>query len=258
MEGLARIFAGEFNRSTLSIQAPDSSGSSYVVTPTCARCHDIYISGALTELTGSGDMIRCRLADPTGVFDLVIGGVRSDIADSFQRLSVPSFLTVIGQAQLYRKNGQCKLSVSPDSVQVVDRTVRDIWVLRTADLTLDRIEYVADLLRGKMVDDKIRACIEHYKITQQSLQEYVSIVESALASVQIPSNLVEPTPTIDPRELIVGILKEKQGTSGIAIDEVIALTNLRGVPEETSRGVINNLIRDDEVYQPQKGIIKLL
>lgn len=256
MEGAVRVFAGEFNRSSLSVQAPETVGIPYIVTPTGAWCRTMYLSGALTEVSGSSDMLRCRLADPTGAFDLVVGGGRSELADAFRRIAVPSFITVTGSARIYQKNGTSTCSLRPDSVHVVDRTVRDIWVLRTADLTMRRLERLSGAILGQPADEQVRVAIEHYHPTHEQVREFIALVELALSVVQLPATL--PLAPVDHRELIIRILKENQGERGITIDEVIALAGLQGIPSHTAEGTINDLIREDECYQPQKGTIKLL
>lgn len=256
MEGAVRVFAGEFNRSSLSVQSSETGGGPYVVTPTGAWCRSMYLSGALTEVSGSSDMVSCRLADPTGTFDLVIGGGRSEIADEFRRIAVPSFITVTGRAQIYQKNGSCSCSLRPESVHVVDRAVRDTWVLHTSDATIRRLEHLSGAIFGQPVDEKVRVAVAHYHPTYEQVREFIAMVESALSVVQQPATI--PEIPADYRGIIIMILKEKQGERGIAIDDVIALAGLQGVPAGAAQATINDLIGEDEFYQPQKGTIKLL
>ena len=91
MEGAARVFAGDFSGSTLSVQADNEQSAAFVVTPCGIWCRVVYLSGAITEITETGDMLRCRLADPTGAFNLVIGGRNSPLAEQFRKIPVPSF-----------------------------------------------------------------------------------------------------------------------------------------------------------------------
>jgi RPA family protein len=256
MEGAVRVFAGEFNRSSLSVQSSETGGGPYVVTPTGAWCRSMYLSGALTELSGSSDMVSCRLADPTGTFDLVIGGGRSEIADEFRRIAMPSFITVTGRAQIYQKNGSCSCSLRPESVHVVDRAVRDTWVLHTSDATIRRLEHLSGAIFGQPVDEQVRVAVAHYLPTYEQVREFIAMVESALSVVQQPATI--PEIPADYRGIIIMILKEKQGERGIAIDDVIALAGLQGVPAGAAQATINDLIGEDEFYQPQKGTIKLL
>jgi len=49
----ARVFAGEYGSSTLSIQDDDPQNPAWVVTPGGAWCRSMFLSGALTEVTES-------------------------------------------------------------------------------------------------------------------------------------------------------------------------------------------------------------
>ncbi len=110
----------------------------------------MFLSGTLTEVSETGDMVNSRIADPTGVFNLVIGGRNTALADVFRNLPLPSFITVTGRSQMYQKDGRFVLSVRPDSVQNVNRQVRDQWVLSTAQSTLGRLFLMNQALQGAM------------------------------------------------------------------------------------------------------------
>jgi RPA family protein len=140
MEGATRVFAGDFSGSTLSVPADEAESPAWVVTPGGAWCRSLYLCGALTEVVETADVLHCRLADPTGAFDVVSGGRRAAITEQIRTIPVPSFIAVTGTAQLYRRNGGDAVSVRPEYVQVIDRAVRDRWIMVTADMTLARLE----------------------------------------------------------------------------------------------------------------------
>jgi RPA family protein len=256
MEGAVRVFAGEFNSSTLTVKKSDPDGIPCVVTPSGTWCRLMYLSGALTEVFENGDMLRCRISDPTGVFEIVIPSVRSELFTIVKKTPVPSFVAITGTAQMYQRKGLYMLSVRPESVQTVDRTVRDIWVLRTADMTLDRLENLTKAMREKPVDPMSRTVMEHYRTTPKTVQELIRMVESALSSVGASVPSVQSL--VNPNERILAIIKEHQGISGISAQDVIAHAALQGVSADTATEVIKDLISQDECYQPQKGILKLL
>ncbi len=159
MEGAARVFAGEYNSSTLSIQDDDPGNPAWVVTPGGAWCRSMFLSGAITEVTESGDMVHTRLADPTGAFDLVIGGRNTPLAETICTIPVPSFVTVSGRAQMYVKSGVVHVSVRPDHIRKVDRQVRDQWVLVTAKSTLVRLRLINLAILGTCTDTHILTAI---------------------------------------------------------------------------------------------------
>jgi uncharacterized protein len=169
MDGSAWVFAGDFSGSTLSVQDDDGQSSAWVVTPGSCWCRLVFLVGAITEVTENGDMLRCRLADPTGAFNLVIGGRNSPLAEQFRKIPVPSFVTITGRAQLYRRNDMVDLSIRPDHVVVVDRLVRDQWTLATAEATLGRLEQVLLARQGRCNDEHILTAHRHYTQTVEQL-----------------------------------------------------------------------------------------
>ena len=256
MEGTARVFAGEYGSSTLSVQDEVAGNPAWVVTPGGAWCRLMFLSGALTEVTERGDMVYTRIADPTGVFDLVIGGRTTALAETFCKLPVPSFVTVTGRAQMYLKKGEMVVSVRPDNVLVVDRRVRDQWVLATAKSTLERLVRMNSALQGTCSDDRILTAVRHYSITKTRLRDLALMVESAVQTVRPPGPDAPAPP--DARALVLDIITAESGTQGSAIEEIIARAAMQGVLQEAVLAAIESLITDDECYQPRKGFVKLL
>jgi hypothetical protein len=202
------------------------------------------------------DILRCRISDLTGVFDIVIPGPRSEIFKKMKEIPVPSFVAITGMAKMVQTKGAKMVSVYVESVQAVDRTARDNWVLRTADMTLDRLEQQANAMQGQLNDLLIRKVMEHYHTTPETVREFVDIVGSALSGIQAPAPSIQPAVNVN--ELILAIIKEHQGKSGISVQDVIAYATRQGISSDSATNVIKDLIIQDECYQPQKGILKLL
>jgi len=258
MEGAVRVFAGEFSRSAYSMAGRGRLSSSYVLTPGGAWCNRVFVAGALTEVTDCGTMIRSRLADPTGTFTLeILRDGRNDLPGLVGKIPVPAFLAVTGKAWLTKGNGTCLAIIRPESVQVVDRSVRDQWILKTADSTLQRAGALVAALNGQEAAPEIRTVIMKYRTTPEQILEILSMVESALSGLVLPATGSQP-PDKDARGIIITIIHDLQGARGIATDEVIAQARIRGISPAEAQGVIADLIRDDECYQPQKGSVRLL
>ena len=258
MEGAVRVFAGEYNASTLQVRGDGTEDSLWVVTPGGAWCRLLYIAGALTEITRSGDMLRCRIADPTGAFELITGGRKTSMSDTMQNLPVPSFISVVGEARMYRKGENVTLTVRPDEVRIVDRHVRDRWVLSTAESMLQRLEAMECALRARPADERIMVACMHYATTPAKLDELARMAGDAVRSIKLPESGTpdqEPTGT---RDVVLGIVKRTGGPRGIAIEEVIAQASALGVPKEAVLAGLETLIKEDECYQPQKGFVKAL
>ena len=256
MEGAVRVFAGEYNGSTLSVQDNESGSPAWVITPGGAWCRLMFLSGAITEVTESGDMVYTRMSDPTGVFDLVIGGRNTDLAKTFREIPVPSFVTVSGRAQIYTKNGIHHLSVRPDHLRIVNREVRDQWVLATAKSTLERLNRVNLILMGLCNDTNLQSAIRHYSITGILLRDLAAMVEGAVQTVQSRSRDATVLPDI--RTLVMDLMSAGNGPRGISVEEIVRHVMENGSSKEEALAVIESLITEDECYQPQKGFIKLL
>lgn len=268
LEGAVRVFAGEFSCSTGSVTVPPGDNTPRVLTPTGAACGRILVAGAVTEITDAASSIRCRLADPTGVFTIELNGStggngKTDLSDAIKRVPVPSFLVVVGRAQIRSGNHPAPAVIRPEYVQVVNRAVRDAWVVRTAESTLDRLDSIADALSGNTADPVVMAAISHYAMTWSGLLEFVAMVESALAGVapaptSVPADAGPVAAGPDAKEVLTAILAELQGPRGMEVTELVAQAVLRGVPKERAEEGIAEMIRNDDCYQPQKGSVKLL
>jgi len=256
MEGSVRVFAGEYDGSTLSVQSDDSQSPAWVVTPGGAYCRYIYLSGTLTEVTEIGDMVHTRIADPTGIFNLVIGGRNTAIAETFRKLPVPSFVTVTGRAQMYLNGGRVSLSVRPDTVRGVNRLVRDQWVLATAQSTLGRLFLMKSAMQGTCTDNQILVAFHHYSITKTRLTELAVMVVSAVNAIRAVE--CEEPQQQDVRTLVLELILAEIGPRGTSVDQIIKEAGIQGVSQEAVLTVIETLITDDECYQPQKGFVKLL
>jgi uncharacterized protein len=256
MEGFIRVFAGEYGGSTLSIPGVDSQSLPWVVTPGGGYCRFMYLSGTLTEVSETGDMMYTRVADPTGVFNLVIGGRNSALASTFRNLPVPSFVTVTGRSQIYQKEGRFFVSVRPENVQNVNRQVRDQWVLSTAQSTLGRLFLMNQALQGTLTDARVLAAFHHYSVTKSRLRELGAMVEGAVNTV----HTVESDLTVqqDVRTGVLDIIRAGSGPKGISVDEIIIQAAACGISRESALATIESLIIDDECYQPLKGFVKPL
>jgi uncharacterized protein len=256
MEGAVRVFAGEFSQSTLLVPSGDPGTPGWVVTPGGAWCRQVYIAGALTEAVESADILRCRVADPTGAFDIVCGGRNSAPAAALRNIPVPSFVGISGTAQLYQKNGSVTHSIRPEHVHVIDRACRDQFTLVTAEYTLRRLEQLCRDLGAASTDERCTKVVRHYNLTPARVLELAGIVEGAVQSVrpepQAPSGLP------DARPAVMELLKNASGPRGIAVEEILEHLTAAGTRKEDVLAALESLIVDDECYQPQKGYVRLL
>ncbi|MDD1682625.1 MAG: hypothetical protein LUO98_02205 [Methanoregula sp.] len=257
MEGAVRIFAGEFSQSNLTVPDGDGKSAAWVVTPTGASCRQVFLAGALLEVQEQGDMLSFRVSDPTGGFDLVCGGINTALAESVRKIPLPSFVSVSGRAQLYRREGRTVLTIRPEQVHVIDRRTRDQWVITTAKSTLARLELMHRALQGTCTDSRILQACSHYSLTLKDLGELAALVAGALASVR-PSQETEHVVQRDPREMIMEYIRTTGDPRGVAVDEILEMAQQRAISREIVLAAIESLIVEDECYQPRKGFVKPL
>jgi uncharacterized protein len=257
MEGAVRLFAGELSRSTLTVPGEDDKSAAWVVTPSGAYCRQVFLAGALVEVQERGDMLTARVADPTGGFDLVCGGRNTPLAESILRIPLPSFVSVSGRVQLYRKDGTSFLTIRPDQVRIIDRRIRDQWILTTATATLARLGLMNQALKGTGSDNRIQQACTHYSLKPRDLENLAALVAGAIAGVR-PVQETDGTVQADPREMVMEYIRTASGPRGVAVDEILELAQLRAVSKEAVLAAIESLIVDDECYQPQKGFVKPL
>jgi RPA family protein len=257
MEGAVRLFAGEFSRSTLTVPGEDEKSAAWVVIPSGGYCRQVFLAGALVEVQEQGDMLTARIADPTGGFDLVCGGNNTLLSASIRKIPLPSFISVSGRAQLYRRDGKTVLTIRPDQVHVIDRRIRDQWIVATAAATLERLERMNQALNGNSTDSRILRARTCYSTTTEDLMNLADMVAGALASVRPPDETEGPV-QVNPRDMIMEYIRTAGGPRGVAVEEILEMARQKAVPRESVLAAIESLIVEDECYQPQKGYVKPL
>ncbi len=178
MQAMCRVFAREFNGSTLTIGADSTGSPAAVVTPGGARCARIFIAGALTEVVDrQGSGVHARVADPTGTFEIRCGPKRPDAAKALLGITPPAFVTVVGEAGLFRTPPATPF-IRPDELSLANRAVRDAWIVTTAAATLSRLERMKTVLSGGYVRIERftpRSCIDPVR-TVRGIAENRSII----------------------------------------------------------------------------------
>lgn len=144
-EPARRIFAAELRECRYQFKdGEDEKSPAFVLLPTGERSNRIFLVGTLTEKTRQGEQnvfYRGRVVDPTGTFFIMAGSYQPEAMQQLARIEPPQFVAVIGKPNLYQKpDGSVMNSVRVESITVVDKDTRDLWVLDAAKQTLDRID----------------------------------------------------------------------------------------------------------------------
>ncbi len=220
-----RLFAGEMARTT------EFDGETFL-SPTGARGRRVFFTGALTAVRAAGGRVTARVADPTGTIT-VAAGWRGEAADSLRSIEPPAFVAVSGTLAV--SGGE--VTLVPEAVARVEKPVRDLWVLRTADLTLGRIEALA------------AADGDAGEIAGMAL-----MVRAALSSV--PEGPAGGA-TQDARSLLLSLLEECPGRRG-SEEDLFARAGERGVGRAAAEAALYALLEEGECYTPSTGQVRLI
>jgi len=244
-----RVFAGEYNDSTVEIKGEGEMTPSYVVTPLGAKVNRLFIIGVLTDVENvaeNGELVRAHISDPTGVFTLYSGQYQQETTDAITNIEVPAFVAVIGKAKTYTPDdGGIYVSVRPENIIEVSADIRDKWILETCKNTKDRIEAfleatkmtesgISDLKKlGYSVEltEGITAALENYK--NVDLHKYVALIQESLQYLR-PGK--EKLPEI----------KKEQPIKDKKIEEIVIDNEKTTETKEDEKEVVEN---DDDSQQ---------
>lgn len=255
-----RVFAEEYNSSTMEHKGEGEKPVSYIVTPLGAKVNRMLVVGVITEIedVGEGDKprYRARMADLTGTFYISAGEYQPEAAAALSKMSPPAFAAVVGKSRAYSpEEGVKYLSIRPERIAEVDAATRDHWVLETAKSTLARIEAMGEASKmsqptvGEMtrlgfpegLADGVLLAAEYYK--DIDLDRFRGVVKDALRSVLPESGKASSAPTALPAAEAAppaDPASEKPGDETKAQEELQEL-EVGADEEETVLGIIDAL-----------------
>ena len=142
-----RLFAAEFDDAERSYSESDEERApNYVITPTGGRVNRVFAVGVLTEVQPAGeDILRARLADPTGTFVIYAGQYQPDAQTFLERADPPAYVAVTGKARTFQPEDSDVVytSIRPESLNEVEEATRDRWTVEAARQTLARVGTMA-------------------------------------------------------------------------------------------------------------------
>ena len=212
-ENAWRIFAGEYNDSTVEIKGQEEMAPSYVVTPLGAKVNRLFIVGVLTDVENvseAGELVRAHISDPTGVFTLYSGQYQQDVTNTLSEIEVPAFVAVVGKVRTYTpEEGAMFVSVRPENILEVSAETRDRWIIDTCKNTKDRIEAVFEAMKmddknsfeihklgySKELSEGIVIALDNYG--KVDLNKYVTLIQESLQYL-VPGK--EKLPDLDHKE----------------------------------------------------------
>ncbi|HOB38997.1 MAG TPA: glycerol dehydrogenase [Methanomassiliicoccaceae archaeon] len=289
-----RVFASEFNASTLGIKGEGEKAPSYVVTPLGAMVNRLFIVGILTDIQNLGTeqepYWRATVSDGTDRFYIYAGKYAPEASSALAKIEPPSFVAVIGKSRTYSSDeGKFYVSVRAEKVLSVDEGIKDNWLLETIRATLRRIDAMEEALQmetpsvqslvnlgfpASLADGVVRA-VEHYQNPDVNrfrgtvLEALEQLLPDRAFDLPLPQDLPSPEEIYDSdidgediddgeKEEIVLKLIEKLDVNkkGAPLSELIKESAKLGIEEDELEEINNSLLDKGLIYEPTIGRMK--
>lgn len=139
-----RLFAEEFNASTVELESEGEFSPGHILTPLGLKVNRVFVTGVITDVenisTKEEPLWRARVSDPTGTYFVSAGKYQPEAAGSLARMTPPAFAAIIGKTRTYRpEEGVLYLSLKAESVLPSTAAGRDLWVLEACKSLKRRI-----------------------------------------------------------------------------------------------------------------------
>jgi RPA family protein len=220
-------------------------------------CRLLFVAGTLTEKEyNAGERFYGRVADPTGVFE--IRKIRPDTGQQamISGIDIPAFVTVIGHARANMNSQIPSPSIEMIEMREVDRPIRDNWIVRTAEITCERLSLMKDALISGSGREEILYAISEFQVSISSIGLHAEMIRIAMDQVADPSTAKETV--AGSRERVLTIIRERAGKKGIPLDELVRRAGDSGIDEASVRLAVRALLEEDECYQPALEVYKPL
>ena len=250
-----RVFAAEFGLADESIRiGAGERAPTYVVSPGGAWMNRIFSVGVLTEQTdvSAGEMIRARIADPTGAIVTYAGQYQPAAAARLDQASVGSMIALTGKARTYQPDDGDAVytSVRPETVTEVDAQTQQQWIVDTAIATLQRVDLLAPIVdaapptveiealaQADGIDDQVLGAVaahQRYHPGIGFLEQLRVLAMEALAVVAGDRDTIsDVTLTIDTDAATIG---EIPPTAQSPVDVEAVLTTIASVASDSHAG----------------------
>lgn len=285
-----RVFASEFNSSTLEIKGEGEKAPSYVVTPLGAMVNRIFIVGLITDLQNNGTeqepYWRALLSDGLSKYYLYAGKYNPEATVMLAKLQPPAYVAVVGKSRTYSpEEGKLFVSIRPEKIVTVDESVKDNWVLDAARSTLRRIDCMEEAAQmetptvealvklgyNQALAEGVVKAVSHYG--EVDLNRYRGMVMEAVEllipdrSGEIPLFMDAPTAGLeeiedeedegDKEELILKLIdKLDTNKKGAPLSELTKEAAKVGIGETELEEINNSLLDKGLIYEPTIGKMK--
>lgn len=282
-----RVFASEFNESTLEIEGSEERAPSYLVSPLGAKINRLYAVGVLTEKENIGDpeepMWRARVTDQTGTFFVSAGQYQPEVTSTLTNMEPPVFVAVVGKASTYEPDDETFLtSIRAEIIKEVSEEQRDNWVIEAARSLKKRLEVAIEASKMDEVsveelielgfDEKLaegfKQASEHYDSID--FDRYERMLEDSLRYVlpEYESKSIEEIEeeSEDERdeeledfilEVIADIEEKENLENGVDYERVKEeVMEEKDITQEDFEESVTSLRNDGKLYEPVLGNLK--
>ncbi|WMW25882.1 DNA-binding protein [Methanolobus sediminis] len=280
-----RMFAREFNDSRFHLYSSSPSDQdiyspNFLISPTGVKVNRVLIVGVVTEVDrlseqkgSERDLWRARISDPTGAFTIYAGSYQSEASVFLSTIQVPSYVMVLGKVRSYEPgDGSVFVSLRPEEMNYVDESIRDRWIVDTAEITLNRLDefdkfFSGDTGEGKLMD-RIRTSgvpdssaggmclsLDYYRNDAEYYDSLRDDVRKALCSIR---KSVGTTEDIDYEAEVQSIAEELDDGNGFEYIAFINKAISMNIPEKLADSKLKILLSKGHLYEPRAGIFKVI
>jgi hypothetical protein len=281
-----RMFAREFNDSRFHLYSSSSSSDqdiyspNFLISPTGIKVNRVFIVGVVTEVDrlseqkgGERELWRARISDPTGAFTIYAGSYQPEASVFLSTIQVPSYVMVLGKVRSYEPgDGSVFVSLRPEEINYVDESIRDRWIVDTAEMTLDRLVefekfFSADMGEGKLMDQILTSGVPESSAAGMCLsldyyhkdaEYYDSLKEDVRKSLCSIRKSNEDAKEIDYEAEVQSIAEELDDGNGFEYIAFINRAMSGDIPEKLADSILKILLSKGHLYEPRAGVFKVI
>ena len=281
-----RMFAREFNDSRFHLYSSSSASEqdiyspNFLISPTGLKVNRVFIVGVVTEVDrlseqkgSERELWRARISDPTGAFTIYAGSYQPEASVFLSTIQVPSYVMVLGKVRSYEPgDGSVFVSLRPEEINYVYESIRDRWIVETAEMTLDRLDefdkfFSEDTGEGKLMDRILSSgvqdssaggmclSLDYYHKDAEYYKSVKEDVRKALCSIRKSSGKTED---IDYESEVQSIAEELDDGSGFEYIAFINIAISRNIPEKLADSTLKILLSKGHLYEPRAGVFKVI
>ena len=291
------VFANEFRASTLHEKGPGEYDPSYLISPLGAKINRMVVCGLLErlehrELSNGSSILQGQVRDCSGVFFFSIGDYAPDAVKEIgnqwlEQVEIGEVLHVAMtvKARWYQsEDGGIFTSIRPEEVTTIEPSTYALWLARTSEETMKRIDaynlsleleinhdsfeqggipnhLIDGLLQSRSHYDSVE--VESFKMNvYQALDICEGNVSSARAEPQLvemsDSDAVQASPSTEIEKVILELIGQLDQGNGVDSETISRNLAARGYSGNEVYDILESLIDDSgKLVEPKFGWYKL-